>query len=133
MATVFEVSSRDDQSSLRLEELDSDYFLAELRGLNLTARARVGIYMSSGLAALFAEMAAQWRGWSEAKSWQSLEGELRLSAESDRTGHICLTVTLCEGAPAVWSVVAEITLEAGQLDIVARRALTFEQTVLRAG
>jgi hypothetical protein len=72
MTATFQAISRDDQSSLRLEAYDRDYFVAELLGLNLHARARVGTYMSGGLADLFEEMAAQWRGWEESKSLLSV-------------------------------------------------------------
>ena len=79
MATTFEVNSRDHGATLRLHAYDRDHFIAELRGLNLVAQARVYSYMSTGLAEMFAEMAADWRGWPGEKSWSSLEGELHLS------------------------------------------------------
>lgn len=132
MTAMFEVISRDDRATLRLLEHDRDYFVAELRGLNLSARARVGTYMSTGLAELFAEMAASWRGWTGKKSWASLEGELHLSAEADRTGHITVTAELREGMPPVWTVVLLLTVEAGQLDALARAARAFETSVLSA-
>ena len=62
---------------------DGDYFVAELGGLNLHARARVGAYMSGGSADLFAEMAAQWRGWEDSKSWSSLEAGAPATAAAE--------------------------------------------------
>jgi hypothetical protein len=132
MAAIFEAISRDDGSTLYLREDDRDYFVAELRGLNLAARARVGTYMSAGIAEMFAEMAANWRGWAGAKSWSSLEGELHLSAAADRTGHITLTVELRDGAPAVWTVTLQLVIEAGQLEALRRAARAFEDSVLSA-
>jgi hypothetical protein len=132
MSDVFQVISRDDQSSLRLEAHDRDYFLAELRGLNLHAQARVGTYLSGGLADLFGEMARQWRGWEGRKTWSSLEGELHLTAEADRTGHVTLVAELREGAPSVWSVELVLVIEAGQLEQLARQARTFEASALSA-
>jgi hypothetical protein len=132
MATTFEVVSRDDGSALHLRTHDSNYVVAALRGLNLTAQARVGTYMSAGLAEMFAGMAANWRGWTGAKTWSSLEGELHLSAEADRTGHVTLTIELREGAPAVWSVTLQLVIEAGRLDDLARAARAFEDSSLSA-
>jgi len=132
MAESFQVTSRDDQASLRLEAHNRDYFVAELRGLNLHARALVGTYMSAGLADLFGDMAARWRGWDGKRTWSSLEGELHLSAEADRTGHIALVARLREGIPAVWTVELAVTIEAGQLDLLAREARAFELAVLSA-
>src|SRR6185503_12800177 len=57
MPTTFELNSRDDGAAMCLREDNRDYFVAELRGLNLNARARVGTYMSAGLADMFEEMA----------------------------------------------------------------------------
>lgn len=44
--------------------------------------------------AFFSELAANWRGWSETKTCESLEGHLSLKATSDRTGHVQLRVRL---------------------------------------
>ena len=132
MTDTFEVSSRDNGSTLRLQGYDRDFFIAELRGLNLAAQTRVGTYMSTGLGEMFAEMANHWRGWKGKKSWESLEGELHLTAEADRSGHITLTVELRDGAPAVWTVVLFLIIEAGQLSALAREALAFERSVLSA-
>lgn len=74
MARTFEVISPYDGATLRLSEYDKDYFIAELIGANLQAKARVDTYMSvRSLATLFEEMAAGWRGWTGKKAWNSLE------------------------------------------------------------
>ena len=132
MAASFAITSRDDGAALHLRQDDRDYFVAELRGLSLAAQARVGTYMSAGLADMFAEMATHWRGWDGTRTWSSLEGELRLSAEADRTGHVALTVELREGAPSVWAVTLLLIVEAGQLERLARAARDFEDSVLSA-
>jgi len=44
MPAVFEITSRDDAAMLSLRELDGHYFVAESRGLNLTAHSRVGVH-----------------------------------------------------------------------------------------
>jgi hypothetical protein len=132
MATTFEVLSRDDGAKLHLSADDRDHFIAELRGLNLVAQARVYSYMSAGLAEMFAGMAADWRGWPGEKSWSSLEGELHLTASADRTGHVTLVAELREGAPALWTVALVLLVEAGQLEALARAAREFEDSVLGA-
>ena len=132
MAESFQILSRDDHSSLRLEAHDRNYFIADLRGLNLGARARVGTYMSGGLAELFGELAADWRGWDGQKAWRSLEGELQLTATADRAGHVTLLTRLREGAPPLWSVELTLVVEAGQLEQIAREARAFELAVLSA-
>src|SRR5215208_2323956 len=71
------------------------------------------------------ELAENWRGWEGTRSWQSLEGDLELSATSDRVGHVTLEVRLDRGAPFQWRVYGIISLEAGLLDSFAAAARTF--------
>jgi hypothetical protein len=131
METLFEVTSRD-SGSLHLREHDRHYFVATLRGPDLNAEARVATYMSAGFVELFDDLAAHWRGWAGKKEWRSLEGELQLTAECDRLGHVWLTVGLCQGAPAVWTVTLVLLVEAGQLEALARAARTFADSILSA-
>jgi len=132
MADSLTVQSRDPGASLTLHPHNRDYFVAELRHSGLEAAAQVGTYLSSGLADFFTGLATNWRGWSGRRSWTSLEGELTLGAESDRTGHVYLRVHLHDGAPARWEVEAELVLEAGQLERLASDARTFEQMAFSA-
>ena len=78
-----------------------------------------------GLDRFWRDLAENWRGWEGTRSWQSLEGELELSATSDRLGHVALQVRLDEGAPSRWRAYGTISLEAGQLDSIAAAAKTF--------
>jgi hypothetical protein len=86
--------------------------------------------MSHGLADLFAFFAENWKGWEGSQSWNSLERELSLEAHSDKLGHVFLTVTLREGAPANWTLRAQLVLEAGMLPKLATRAREFVATVI---
>lgn len=78
-----------------------------------------------GLDKFWRELAEDWRGWEGIRSWKSLEGELELSATSDRLGHVTLEVRPDEGAPFQWWVYGVISLDAGQLDSIAAAARTF--------
>ena len=132
MPQVFEVYSTDGKSSLRLRLHDRDYFVAELRGVRLAVEGRVVTYLAAGFSAMFVEMAADWRGWTGEKAWQSLEGELQLRAVTDGRGHVGLLAQLSEGAPPVWTVTLSLALEAGQLERLARDARAFDVSVFGA-
>ena len=108
-----------------MELLDADYFRAELVGPDLRAQVRVSSYLSHGLATLFADVGHHWPGWSGTKAWRSLEGELGIAADCDRTGHVTFAVRLQEGAPPIWSVTVELVVEAGQLERLAQAAAAF--------
>ena len=132
MAESLTIQSHEPRASLTLRSHNRDYFVAEIRHAGIEAAAKVGTYLSSGFADFFAGLATDWRGWSGHRRWASLEGELALTAESDRTGHVYLRVHLHDGAPARWEVEAELVLEAGQLERLASEARTFENLALSA-
>jgi len=82
-----------------------------------------------GPARLFRDAACHCKGWEGSKSWESSKGELRLEITTDRVGHVFVVVQVgsdfCEtsdySGPDPWRIVAQITLEAGQLKTVARQ------------
>ena len=129
---TFLATSAEDEAALELAPLDSSFFLATLRSRGVIGTARVGSFMANGLADFFAYMAEHWRGWDGIRTWGSLEGELKMTARSDRLGHVFLDVTLREGAPEKWTLRASLVLEAGMLDQVAKRAREFELANARA-
>jgi Family of unknown function (DUF6228) len=133
MSEQLVIASRDPGASLTLSAFDANFMIAEVVGDGLRASARVGTYLSHGFADFFATLAHGWRGWTGTVAWASLKEELKLSATSDRTGHVFLGVTLRRGSPAEWRVATELVLEAGQLDRLAEAARAFEAHALTAG
>jgi hypothetical protein len=80
----------------------------------------------SSPAAFFADIASNWRGWDGEKAWRAAEGEYRLSATTDSTGHITVTVFLDRFAvPPTWNAVFSVLLEAEGVDGLAARASEF--------
>jgi len=74
----------------------------------------------------FADLAREWRGWSDAKIWEPFERGLRLSARHDGLGHVALRVTLQQDVfPDGWCLEGTLKLDAGALDAVARDAASF--------
>jgi hypothetical protein len=127
---AFLVPSRQDGAQLTLRGLDRTHYIADLQAPGLTATANVLRYMSEGLGDFFRDLAVEYRGWKGVKTWSSLESEITLEAVSDRTGHVFLTVALQRDAERTWTAEALLVLEAGQLDSLARKARTFEQSFL---
>jgi len=117
-------STRSDVS-LELTACGGEYVDVSITRHDLTARHKVTVYTDpDGIARFFRSMAYEWRGWSGSKTWESLEGELRLSASRDSVGHVFVAVGLmtAQGAPDPWRVEAELTIEAGMLEQVATDA-----------
>jgi hypothetical protein len=84
----------------------------------------------AGIARLFSEAAREWKGWTGAKVWESIEGELRLELRINHLGHVFLRVRIRSdpGEADRWQLDAELGLDAGQLDGVARDANRFWRT-----
>lgn len=121
----FEIRSSERGASLLLRRYQSS-LIARFDAPNLSAATQVYLLGGcDGLDKFCRELAEDWRGWEGKRSWKSLEGELELSATSDRLGHVTLEVRLDEGAPFQWRVYGVISLDAGQLDGIAAAARTF--------
>ena len=77
----------------------------------------------NSLAALFSEMAEDWRGWKADKKWISAEADLQLICCADRLGHISIEVEFSQQRSSEpWFSTFTVTTEAGQLERLAREA-----------
>jgi len=105
------------------EGYDGVTFTATLSGGPVSASVDVYDIRFHHWTEFFSELAANWRGWADVKTCESLEGHLLLSATSDRAGHVQLRVCLSsQQLENDWSAECPIHLEAGQLDALARSA-----------
>lgn len=82
---------------------------------------------ADGLSQLFSRLGAYDRPWSGVESWESLEGEFRLSAVCSPLGKVTFSVQLSglQGAPEEWSVSASLLTEMGQLQKLSAGAHRF--------
>jgi hypothetical protein len=104
-----------------------DSFVVKVTRYDLFTATKVWAgYTSSHPAEWFCELAESWRGWQGERQWESMEHELRLVATNDRRGHIALGIQLRSGfSDYDWSVAATIMVDAGQLEGVAKHAVSF--------
>jgi hypothetical protein len=119
----FELKSTNSAAVLRLQWVDHEQLIATVEYVGLSASREVYTFMSGVPTQLFDAMAREWRGWAGTKQWESLEGELKLTATRDRTGHITVQVDLHR--PGAWELRVWLTLEAGQLDRIAEQLRRF--------
>ena len=92
--------------------IDDLIVTAELPGLR--AGKRVWDFDGwSGLLSFFDELAHNWRGWHGEKTFDSIEGDLRLTAKHD--GHVRIAFELREFAGATpWRAQGELALDPGE-------------------
>jgi hypothetical protein len=127
------------QGSGFLELRDPAWDGAEMTAMTATlaadgmhATARVVLLGGNGLAMLFEEMAAEWRGWDGPKSWESIEGDLAVAADHDGLGQITIRITLRRWeSPPEWEAQADLTIDAGEQLTNAARGLRdfFQQPI----
>ncbi|MCC6672584.1 MAG: hypothetical protein IT458_16080 [Planctomycetes bacterium] len=124
MSTLRLTSSNSD-AVVEFSDVEDDHFRVSVISRDHSATRHVYAYTDgAGIARLLAEAAKDWKGWQEPKVWESLEGELRIELSIDCLGHVTVAVRLRSdpGGPDRWQLDAELGLDAGQLDAVAREA-----------
>jgi hypothetical protein len=102
-------------------------FVVKVARCDLYAAAKVWTgYTGSQPAEWWCGLAENWRGWPGELQWESLEHELRLVATNDRRGHIAIRIQLRSGFRDYdWSVAATVMVDAGQLEGLAKHAISF--------
>jgi len=120
MAESFTIMSAIDGTSLTFSRVNGEFFSVLLKGPDFEGQITASSFISGPPSLLFEQMGEEWRGWPGEKSWIALEEELKLTAASDATGHVCLRVTLQKfGTHADWKLQATLQLEAGSLERLA--------------
>ena len=95
------------------------------RGLGVSLDFAEAPWEPEGLADFLEEIAGDWRGWSGERSWQSGEAEMRLTVRHDKTNTVLVRVELEDGAPPHWRCQAELELDPGAFDEIARQVRQF--------
>jgi hypothetical protein len=103
----------------------SEYFRVTLKTENMMASLKVYIFdpFDKAFCRYFAELAENWRGWNGIKQWNSLEGELQISSESDSLGHVTMDITL--ESYGSWKSQITLVFDAGQLDDISSKIKAF--------
>jgi hypothetical protein len=92
------------------------------RGLSASRTCAEAGWQPQSLWRFLAELATDWRGWDGDRTWQSEEGELRLTAVHNKTNTVTVTAELEDGAPPRWKLTAELQLDPGVLQTLAAEA-----------
>lgn len=122
---MLQLTSSNSDVTVKFSDIDGDYFRVSVLASDHSAARRVFAYTdAAGIARMFSEAAREWKGWSGAKVWESIEGELRFELRIDRLGHVTLGIRIRSDPDRAdpWRLDAELGLDAGQLDGVARAA-----------
>jgi len=120
--TAAVIKANRDGRSLTFSDRDGDYFKVEVAGGPVTAMKTVWGYTdTSFLVDLFSSIAADWKGWAGERNWESIEGDLKITASSDKLGHIRLEVYIRNNDQENdWRIQTPVYLDAGSLDGVAK-------------
>jgi hypothetical protein len=86
-------------------------------GLSATTSATNAAHDLTELSAFLQTLADDWRGWGGTRTWQSMEGELRLDASHDGKRLVTLRITVgprTTYGSAPWSASAVFHVEPGE-------------------
>ena len=131
MATSLSLST--DGVTLTLHAEPDRKALVVLSGAGMLSEALVEAE-AMGIGAIFLkELLKSPRGWTDSKSWRSLEGQLSYVATCDPTGHVTIAVTLgSDWDSRYWSSTIYLHYELGQLEELSRRFTSFESALMTA-
>jgi len=125
--STFKIQSARTDMKMAFSSIEGDYFTVRLISDRVSATRKVWGYTDSYLLAdLFEWLASQERPWADRQSWESLEGELKVSAACSSLGAVTFEVELSEyGTAEEWHVSTQICAEFGQLPAYAKQVRKF--------
>ena len=103
--------------SLTLSVVDSEHFVAEIRGSDIFAHLNVySWHPEQSVIEYFESISKQILPWDLARVWESTEGEFRISSVCSSLGYVCFSVPLIHRKEnASWEVTADVLAELGQI------------------
>ena len=125
---MFSIHSVNSDRELVIRDRNGERFTVDLKGSELFASVDVWLHpVANDLHTFFQELANLANAWQGARAWESLEGELSLSATCSTLGQVTFLVRLSHhaGSPEDWEVRARLVTELGQLEKIAKEAKTF--------
>lgn len=128
---LLSIHSNSSDRMLTFSAHNDDYFHVELSGNAISAQTGVWAYTdANGLNNLFQKLGCLEKPWQGTHSWVSIEEEFSISATCTIIGHVTLFIKLCGliGSPEEWRVQAGISIDFGQLEIIAKMANSFFKT-----
>ena len=116
---MINIRSCSSNRELKISCASNSYLLVELAGFPVSAKVEVWAETgdAAGLQAFLTDLGKQENPWSGMREWQSIEGDLKLSATCNALGNVVFAVELrgLQGASEEWAVTAGIDYELGQL------------------
>lgn len=126
----FLLQSANPSSSLRFSRKAPDYFDVAIETPSLTATRKINIYTyrpSDGFCEFFQHLASHGQPWTGEEVWQSLEGDMKLSATCDALDHVALKINFGSSFEDhdSWSLECVLFFDFGVLQDHAAGAMTF--------
>jgi Family of unknown function (DUF6228) len=115
------------KSSLVISNLCGEGFTASIASTRINATLGVWTYGDSQSFADFIEdLSSQAKPWQGTETWESIEGEFKLSATCSNLGEVTFRIVLSDNdCPEPWQVTTGIKQGLGELTDLARSARKF--------
>jgi hypothetical protein len=123
----FKIKSVESDLVAILSDIKGDYFKIRIESAILFAEREVWAYTDSYFFAdLLETLASYEKPWKDTKSWESIEGELKVSAECSKLGQVSFSFELSDaGRSEEWVMKTVLVTELGQLPKLAKSARAF--------
>jgi hypothetical protein len=128
MNDTFSIKSTTSDREICFSKYDGEDFIVEVKG-NVSGSTKVYGYAphTDNLAHWFSELGLHAEGWVETKTWESLEGEFKLSASCSSLGqvHFELSLRMLQGADEEAYIKVGLETELGQIEGISNEASRF--------
>ena len=128
MSAMFSIKSTSSDREICFSQYDGEDFVVEVKG-NVSGVTKVYGYAphTHNLAHWFSELGRQGEGWKDTKTWESLEGEFKLSASCSSLGqvHFELSLRMLPGANEEAFIQVGLESELGQIEGISNGAGKF--------
>ncbi len=128
MSESFAIKSTSSDREICFSKYDGEDFFVDLKGSVNTAIKVYGYAPHSyDLAHWFAELGKQTSGWENDKTWESLEGEFKISTTCTLLGHVhfILSLRVQPGSDEEAFIRVGLETELGQVTNIANKARKF--------
>lgn len=121
------IKSTIDGKWLRFHEIEGDYFQVSIGGNGPHATKKIWGYTDADwITDLFESCAKDWKGWTDDRSWSSIEGDLTMEIFSSTLGQVTIRVYIRDsGRSEDWKVEVPIFTEVGALENIAMQCRNF--------
>lgn len=109
-----------------LSDLEENSFTVKLISSSCSATLEIFAHMPRDrIDHFFSDLSKLTFPWADSRTWETMEGELAITAKCDPLGHIFLTADMVQRSNPEWRMILDIETEIGALPEMVRECKRF--------